>query len=56
MLTKDNFLKAVDRELSSEKPCSFSAEWLASPKTEMSDMLQAIEIMYRDGKFPTFQM
>ena len=52
ILTKDNFFDVVNRELSDERQCSFSAEWLASPKTEMPDMIQAIEIMYREGKIP----
>ena len=52
VLTKDNFCEGVARELVGEKTCSFIDEWLASPKTEMPDMLQAMEIIYRDGKIP----
>lgn len=52
VLTKENFFNVIDKELSGEKQCSFSADWLTSPKTEMPDMLQAIEIMYREGKIP----
>lgn len=52
ILTKANFYDIVAQELDHEKQCSFSDEWLASARTEMPDMLQAIEIMYRDGKIP----
>ncbi len=52
ILTKDNFCAVVNQELADEALCSFEAEWLASPKTEMPDMLQAIEIMYREGRIP----
>lgn len=52
VLTKENFCSAIARELSREKPCSFVDEWLSSRKTEMPDMLQAIEIMYREGRIP----
>lgn len=45
ILTKDNFYSVINQELKGESLCSFSDEWLASPKTEMPDMLQAIEIM-----------
>lgn len=52
ILTGDNFCDVIAGELRSEKQCSFSEEWLASSKTEMPDMLQAIEIMYREGRIP----
>lgn len=52
ILTNDNFCDVIADELSGETQCSFSDEWLASSKTEMPDMLQAIEIMYREGKIP----
>lgn len=52
ILTGDNFCDVILDELRGEEQCSFSAEWLASSKTEMSDMLQAIEIMYREGRIP----
>lgn len=52
ILTKDNFFTVIDTELEGEAECSFSADWLASAKTEMPDMLQAMEIMYRDGQIP----
>lgn len=52
VLTKDNFCSAIARELSGENHCSFIDEWLSSRKTEMPDMLQAIEIMYREGRIP----
>ena len=52
VLTKDNFCSVLDMELDGESVCSFSDEWLASAKTEMPDMLQAIDIMYRERKIP----
>ena len=52
ILTKDNFYTVIDAELEDESVCAFIADWLASTKTEMPDMLQAMEIMYRDGKIP----
>ena len=52
ILTKDNFCATIERELTGESVCSFTEEWTESPKTEMPDMLQAIEIMYRDGRIP----
>ena len=52
VLTKDNFCSAITKELSGEKSCSFLDEWLSSRKTEMPDMLQAIELMYREGRIP----
>lgn len=52
ILTDDNFCDVIAGELRGEKQCSFSDEWLASSKTEMPDMLQAIEIMYREGRIP----
>jgi 8-oxo-dGTP diphosphatase len=52
ILTAKNFGEAIAFELNGESQCSFSAEWLASSKTEMPDMLQAIEIMYREGRIP----
>ena len=32
--------------------CAFITDWLASVRTEMPDMLQAMEIMYREGRIP----
>ena len=52
ILTKDNFCDVIEQELEQESVCSFCKEWLDSSRTEMPDMLQAIEIMYRDGKIP----
>jgi len=52
ILTKENFLKAIDTELEQETRCGFIDEWLSSSKTEMPDMLQAIDIMYREGRIP----
>ena len=52
ILTKDNFLDVIDAELEGELECSFITDWIASTKTEMPDMLKAMEIMYRDGKIP----
>jgi len=52
ILTADNFCNAISAELEDEVLCTFEDEWYASPKTEMPDMLQAIEIMYREGRIP----
>ncbi len=52
ILTKDNFCNVISLELDDESQCSFISDWLSSSKTEMPDMLQAMEIMYRDGKIP----
>lgn len=52
ILTHDNFCDVLEQELNGELQCSFSEEWLSSSKTEMPDMLQAIEIMYREGRIP----
>lgn len=52
ILTGDNFCEVVSSELRGETQCSFIDEWLASSKTEMPDMLQAIEIMYSEGRIP----
>ncbi|MCI8292085.1 MAG: DUF2075 domain-containing protein [Hespellia sp.] len=52
ILTKENFCDVIDAELEGEGECYFIDEWLASTKTEMPDMLQAIEVMYREGKIP----
>ncbi len=52
ILTKDNFFDVIDAELEGESECSFIIDWLASSKTEMPDMLKAMDIMYHDGKIP----
>jgi 8-oxo-dGTP diphosphatase len=52
ILTADNFCNVIEHELNGQTQCSFSEEWLASSKTEMPDMLQAIEIMHREGRIP----
>ena len=52
ILTKADFLEVLDAELDGQEKCSFSDEWLQSSKTEMPDMLQAIGIMYREGRIP----
>lgn len=52
VLTKDNFCSVIEQELENECLCSYIDEWLCSTRTEMPDMLQAIEIMYRDGSIP----
>lgn len=52
ILTAADFNDVVADELRGESLCSFEDEWLSSSKTEMPDMLEAIEIMYRDGRIP----
>lgn len=52
ILTKNNFAKVLEQELMDEKSCSYSQEWLRSPRTEMPDMLEAMEIMYSEGRIP----
>lgn len=52
ILTADNFCSTIEQELNGERPCQFIEEWLSSSKTEMPDMLKAIEIMYREGRIP----
>ena len=52
IFTANNFCNAISAELNREALCSFEDEWLASSKTEMPNMLKAIEIMYREGKIP----
>lgn len=52
VLTRDNFLSVIAQELTGASPCSFCAQWLTSSKTEMPDMLQAIALMYREGRIP----
>lgn len=52
ILTAENFCDVIKSELQGESLCDFSSEWLSSPKTEMPDMLKAIEKMYREGKIP----
>lgn len=52
ILTADNFCDVIAAELRGQSQCSFCDEWLSSAKTEMPDMLQAIEIMYREGRIP----
>lgn len=52
ILNIDNFCSAIHNELIGENQCTFENEWYTSPKTEMPDMLQAIEIMYREGRIP----
>ncbi len=52
ILTRDNFCKEISWQLENEKNCSFTDEWLTSIKTEMPDMIKAIEMMYRDNKIP----
>ena len=52
ILTADNFCDVISRELKEDNICTFEDEWYASPKTEMPDMLRAIEIMYREGRIP----
>lgn len=52
VLSHDNFCDVILCELKNELQCSFSEEWLSSSKTEMPDMLKAIEILYRKGKIP----
>lgn len=52
ILTGGNFCDVIAAELRGESHCSFCEEWLAASKTEMPDMLQAIEIMYRKGRIP----
>jgi len=52
ILTADNFCSTIEQELNGERPCQFIEEWLSSSKTEMPDMLKAIEIMYREDRIP----
>lgn len=52
ILTQETVFPTIDAELDGETKCDFTDEWLASPKTEMPDMLRAIEIMYREGRMP----
>lgn len=52
ILTADNFCNVISGELKGDNICTFEDEWYASPKTEMPDMLRAIEIMYREGRIP----
>lgn len=52
ILTADNFCSTIEQELNGERSCQFIEEWLSSSKTEMPDMLKAIEIMYREGRIP----
>lgn len=52
IITAENFSEVLADELTGESLCSFEDEWLASSKTEMPDMLEAIEIMYREGRIP----
>lgn len=52
ILTQKDFFQAIDKLLERETPCSFIDDWLASSKTEMPDMLEAIDIMYREGRIP----
>ena len=52
ILTGATVLRAIDEELDGEAKCDFVDEWLASPKTEMPDMLRAIEMMYHEGRMP----
>lgn len=52
VITKENFCDVIEHELAGEEQCSFMEEWLGSARTEMPDMLQAIEIMYREGRIP----
>lgn len=52
ILTKDNFCEVIEEELNNAQSCSFSAEWLNSPRTEQPDMLIAIGKMYRAGTIP----
>ena len=52
ILTRDNFCKEISRQLENEKKCSFTDEWLSSIKTEMPDMIKAIERMYQENKIP----
>ncbi|WP_414697241.1 DNA/RNA helicase domain-containing protein [Peptacetobacter sp. AB845] len=52
ILSTENFCEVIEEELNGEMLCSFIEEWLSSSKTEMPDMLKAIEIMYREGKIP----
>lgn len=52
VLTNSDFLSIIDKELDGESKCSFIDEWLASSKTEMLDMLQAMTILYEKGEIP----
>ncbi len=52
ILTAGNFCNTIEHELNGGQACQFSEEWLSSSKTEMSDMLKAIEIMYREDRIP----
>ena len=52
ILSRINFCAVLEKELDGEQQCDFIDEWLDSVRTEMPDMLQAIEIMYREGRIP----
>ena len=52
ILTKQNFYATLKNKLDGVKDCAFIDEWLNSEKTEMLDMLKAIDVMYREGRIP----
>lgn len=52
ILTANDFCDVITKELTGEQHCSFENEWLQSPRTEMPDMLRAIEILYREKRIP----
>ena len=52
ILTKQNFYTTLKNKLAGEENCAFIDEWLNSEKTEMLDMLKAIDVMYREGRIP----
>ena len=52
ILTKQNFCTTLKNKLAGEENCAFIDAWLNSEKTEMLDMLKAIDVMYREGRIP----
>ena len=52
ILTKQNFCTTLKNMLAGEENCAFIDEWLNSEKTEMLDMLKAIDVMYSEGRIP----
>lgn len=52
ILTSENFCQHMERELGNHCPCDFADEWTESGKTEMPDMLRAIEMLYARGEIP----
>lgn len=52
IINKNTFCQTIDQELEGETVCEFCDEWINSSKTEMPDMLKAIEILYSENRIP----